>query len=284
VTRALEDTTVAAHGRSISRSRPPKLELRGLGLSFGTLEVLRDLNLHAREHEFVSILGPSGSGKSTTFSALIGGATPSTGEVLVDGAPLGERRDQFAYMPQKDALFPWRRIIDNLTLGLEVQGVRRADARRQVEPLLETFGLAGFERAYPFQLSGGMRQRAALLRTVVQNRSVLLLDEPFGALDALTRTEMQQFIEGLWERFRWTVLLITHDVREAIFLSDRIYVYSHRPATVVTTVEVALPRPRTLELLATPEFARIEGELLQTLLRTQGTHAASPTPTHGEIE
>jgi len=245
----------------------PRLEIRGLAKSFGDLEVLRDLHLRADQGEFVSILGPSGSGKSTTFSILTGATRPDAGEVLVDGRPLREAgRAPFAFMPQKDVLFPWRRIMANLTLGLEVQGVPRAQARKRVEPLLERFGLAGFERAYPAQLSGGMRQRAALLRTVVQEREVLLLDEPFGALDALTRTEMQRWLETMWERDRWTVLLITHDVREAVFLSDRIYVLSARPATVVREVEVPLERPRTLQTLADPRVARIEAELLASLL------------------
>jgi ABC-type nitrate/sulfonate/bicarbonate transport system ATPase subunit len=244
----------------------PKLAIRGLNVSFGALEVLHDLSLSAREGEFVSILGPSGSGKSTTFAVLNRAVRPSAGELLLDGQPLPDRPGDFAYMPQQDALLPWRRVIDNLTLGLEVQGIRRREARTRVEPLLGAFGLDGFEQAYPFQLSGGMRQRAALLRTVVQQRSVLLLDEPFGALDALTRAEMQRWVEGVWEQFKWTVLLITHDVREAIFLSDRIYVFSKRPATVVAEVEVSLPRPRTLETLTDPVFTTIEAKLLAQLL------------------
>jgi ABC-type nitrate/sulfonate/bicarbonate transport system ATPase subunit len=234
--------------------------------SFGDLEVIDDLSLSVQEHEFVSILGPSGSGKSTTLSVLTGAISPNAGEILVDGRPWARSQDRFAYMPQNDALLPWRRIIDNLTLGLEVRGLRRTQARRQVAPLLEIFGLTGFERAYPFQLSGGMRQRAALLRTVVQDRDVLLLDEPFGALDALTRARMQSWIEGVRERYRWTVLLITHDVREAIFLSDRIYVFSARPATVLSCIEVPLPHPRTISMISDPVFARIETELLDTLL------------------
>ena len=249
-----------------------KLAVRDLHVSFGELEVVRDLSLGAREGELVSILGPSGSGKSTTFSVLTGQTTARAGEVLVDGVPLAGRADAFAYMPQKDALLPWRRIMDNLTLGLEVQGVRRRDARARVEPLLDQFGLRGFERAYPFQLSGGMRQRAALLRTVVQEREVLLLDEPFGALDALTRADMQRWLEGMRRRFGWTIVLITHDVREAVFLSDRIHVLSPRPATVVRTVEVDLPHPRSLETIADPAFGRIETELLSALL------GAEPTP------
>ncbi len=246
-----------------------KLEIRGLNRSFDGAPVLKDLSLDVKEGEFVSILGPSGSGKSTTFSVLTGALAPSSGEVLVDGEPLAERPGRFAYMPQKDALLPWRRVLDNATLGLEVAGVRRKDARRRVEPLLETFGLAGYERSYPAQLSGGMRQRVALLRTVVQEREILLLDEPFGALDALTRARMQQWIERVWEKYRWTVLLITHDVREAIFLSDRVYVFSPRPATVVKSLEVDLPRPRNLETFSEPAFARIEAELLHTLLEEE---------------
>jgi ABC-type nitrate/sulfonate/bicarbonate transport system ATPase subunit len=249
--------------------------ISGLHVSFGGLKVVEALTLEAREGELVSILGPSGSGKSTTFGVLTGAVAPDRGTISVDGAPLGGRRDAFAFMPQKDALLPWRRIIDNLTLGLEVQGLSRKAARAKVTPLIGDFGLAGFERAYPFQLSGGMRQRAALLRTVVQDRPVLLLDEPFGALDALTRADMQRWLEGMRRQFGWTILLITHDVREAVFLSDRIHVLSPRPATVVRTVEVDLPHPRSLETVADPAFGRIETDLLSALL-----NSPQPASTH----
>jgi ABC-type nitrate/sulfonate/bicarbonate transport system ATPase subunit len=244
----------------------PKLALRGLSKSFGALEVLRDLSLEAHAGEFVAILGPSGCGKSTAFSILTGGTPASSGEVLVDGAVSSGVTGAFAYMPQADALLPWRRVLDNATLGLEVRGLSRREARERVRPLLATFGLDGFESAYPFQLSGGMRQRTALLRTVVQECDVLLLDEPFGALDALTRTEMQRWLETVWERFRWTVLLVTHDVREAVYLADRIYVLSPRPGTVVAELAVPLPRPRTLATLADPVFAELETQLLAQLL------------------
>ena len=254
----------------------PKLELRGLSKSFGALEVLRDLSLEAHAGEFVAILGPSGCGKSTAFSVLTGGTAAGGGDILVDGNSRAVPAGHFAYMPQSDALLPWRRLLDNATLGLEVRGMPRAQARERVRPLLETFGLAGFERAYPFQLSGGMRQRAALLRTVVQECEVMLLDEPFGALDALTRTEMQRWLEGVWERFRWTVLLITHDVREAVFLADRIYVLSPRPATVVAELAVPLPRPRTLATLGDPQFAQLETELLARLLSRPSQESAIP--------
>jgi ABC-type nitrate/sulfonate/bicarbonate transport system ATPase subunit len=178
-------------------AHPAKLELRGLGKRFGELEVLRDLWLEARAGEFVAILGPSGCGKSTALSILTGGTPASAGEVLVDGVAGELRPGRFAYMPQSDALLPWRRVLDNATLGLEVRGTSRREARERVRPLLPAFGLEGFEDAWPFQLSGGMRQRAALLRTVVQECEVLLLDEPFGALDALTRAEMQRWLQSV---------------------------------------------------------------------------------------
>ncbi len=241
----------------------PKLELRALSARFGDLEVLRDLSLEARAGEFVAILGPSGCGKSTAFSILTGSTPASGGEVLVDGNAATGAAGRFAYMPQADALLPWRRVLDNATLGLEVRGMTRGEARERVRPLLPTFGLDGFERAYPFELSGGMRQRAALLRTVVQGCGVLLLDEPFGALDALTRSEMQRWLESVWAQFRWTVLLVTHDVREAVFLADRIYVLSPRPGAVVAELAVPLPRPREL---TDPRIAELETELLAHLL------------------
>jgi ABC-type nitrate/sulfonate/bicarbonate transport system ATPase subunit len=243
---------------------PPRLELAGLEKQFGSTAVLDGVSLHVREGEFVSILGPSGAGKSTLFQLLIGGVAADRGAIRFDGAPLEPGAGRFAFMPQRDALMPWRRILDNATLGLEVQGMKRSAARARVAPLLAEFGLDGFENHYPAQLSGGMRQRAALLRTVVQERDMLLLDEPFGALDALTRTGMQRWLETMWKRHRWTALLITHDVREAVYLSDRIYVLSPRPARVLHEFHVPLPRPRGGTGLA--QASAIEAAILQTLL------------------
>ena len=194
------------------------------------------------------------------------------GEIAFDGRPLDPASRPFAFMPQRDALMPWRRVLDNATLGLEIAGVPRSKARARVAPLMPRFGLAGFERHWPAQLSGGMRQRAALLRTVVQERRMMLLDEPFGALDALTRTRMQRWLEERWAAARWTTLLVTHDVREAVCLSDRIYVLSPRPARVVREFAVPLPRPR-LARGVPPEAHALEGEILQILLDPEGeTH------------
>ncbi len=239
------------------------LELNHVSVTLGDTAVLNDINLHVAEGEFVSILGPSGAGKSTIFR-LLTGTLP-----LQDGAITGAGQNSFAFMPQRDALMPWRRIIDNLTLGLEVQGVPRKKARAQVTLLLEDFGLECFTSHYPAQLSGGMRQRAALLRTIVQGRPVQLLDEPFGALDALTRTQMQTWFEARWQAARWTTLLVTHDVREAVALSDRIYVLSRRPAHVIAEITVPIPRPRLGRPICAQVHA-IEAQLLETLLDQTG--------------
>ena len=250
-----------------------RLELRHVRKAFGGLDVLAGISLCVGAGEFVSILGPSGAGKSTLFQ-LLTGAQHGEGEMFFDGAPLDDYGRHFAFMPQRDALMPWRRILDNTTLGLEVQGVRRKAARARVAPLFAEFGLAGFERHFPAQLSGGMRQRAALLRTVVQERDMLLLDEPFGALDALTRAAMQRWLEAMWRSHRWTALLITHDVREAVLLSDRIYVFSARPARIVSEIAVSLPRPRTTDANVTREAAVLEAGILDTLL---GATAPQPS-------
>jgi ABC-type nitrate/sulfonate/bicarbonate transport system ATPase subunit len=239
-----------------------RLELRGIAKAFGDLPVLGDVSLSVGKGEFVSILGPSGSGKSTIFKLLTGALHTDAGAISFDGMPLHPHHRPFAFMPQRDALMDWRRIIDNTTLGLEIQGMRRAAARRRVAPLFAEFGLSGFEHHYPAQLSGGMRQRAALLRTVVQDKDMLLLDEPFGALDALTRAEMQLWLETMWARHKWTALLVTHDVREAVLLSDRIYVLSARPARVISEVAVPLPRPRRTGAAV----AAIEAGILDLLL------------------
>jgi ABC-type nitrate/sulfonate/bicarbonate transport system ATPase subunit len=241
-----------------------RLELRHVRKRFGDLDVLADISLSVGAGEFVSILGPSGAGKSTLFQ-LLTGALRGEGDMLFDGAALDDP-SHFAFMPQRDALMPWRRIIDNTTLGLEVQGIGRKAARARVAPLFEEFGLAGFEQHYPAQLSGGMRQRAALLRTVVQERDMLLLDEPFGALDALTRAGMQRWLETMWRHHSWTALLITHDVREAVYLSDRIYVLSARPARIISEIKVPLPRPRGQGGDAARQAGALEAEILDTLL------------------
>jgi ABC-type nitrate/sulfonate/bicarbonate transport system ATPase subunit len=243
------------------------LRLDRLTKAYGDLPVLDGVSLTVASGELVAVVGPSGCGKSTLFDVVAGLERPDTGRVLVDGADATGRTDAFAYMPQQDLLFPWRTVLDNTTLGLEVAGMRRRAARERARPLFAEFGLDGFEGVRPDELSGGMRQRAALLRTVVQDRPVLLLDEPFGALDALTRTEMQVWLSRMRARFDWTVLLVTHDVREAVLLADRVVVLAPRPTSVRRVVTVDLPRPRDVSVITDPAFVAAEAQLLGALVR-----------------
>jgi ABC-type nitrate/sulfonate/bicarbonate transport system ATPase subunit len=245
------------------------IQINGLTKSFPAdgerLEVLGGISINVNPGEFVSVLGPSGCGKSTIFSLLAGIEQPDGGEIVISGQPAGPERP-FAWMPQRDVLLPWRSVRDNVALGAEVAaGKAKAEARATADALLAEFDLADFADSRPFQLSGGMRQRAALARTVAQGRGVLLLDEPFGALDSLTRTELQLWLEQIRAREQWTVVLITHDVREAVLLSDRVYVLSERPATVVTEMEIDLPRPRNVDTLGNPRAAELETQLLHAL-------------------
>lgn len=235
------------------------LELKDISRAFDGRQVLDRVSFDVEPGEFVSLIGPSGAGKSTLFNIIAGLDTPDSGQVRFDGTT--------AYMPQKDLLFPWRTIEANAALGLEVQGVPKKEARARAREWFPQFGLEGFEKALPFQLSGGMRQRAALLRTVVQEKSTLLLDEPFGALDSLTRSDLQTWLQGMWAEHDWTAMLITHDVREAIMLSDRIVVLNPRPASVREIITVDLPRPRGTEVLSSPAFGELERRILEHLQR-----------------
>jgi ABC-type nitrate/sulfonate/bicarbonate transport system ATPase subunit len=236
------------------------------------IQALDALDLEVADGEFVSVIGPSGCGKSTLFNILAGLEEPSAGVVRLDGAAVRGRQllGKVGYMPQRDLLMPWRTILDNTILGLQAGGMKRTQARRRAMAWFPVFGLAGFEGRRPEELSGGMRQRAALLRTFLAGREVILLDEPFGALDSLTRAEMQQWLTGIWEEHRKTILLITHDVDEALFLSDRVYVLSPRPGRVVLALQVDLPRPRRYELITTEPYVEHKQQLLQHLGMTVG--------------
>ena len=242
-----------------------RLEVRGLSKSYGATRALDGVDLVAEPGELLAVLGPSGSGKSTLFQILAGLEEPSAGEVLVDGEVLVERLGRCAFMPQRDGLLAFKRVLDNVTLGLELRGLKRADARRRALPLLERFGLGEWADAWPWQLSGGMRHRAAFLRTVLMERPAMLLDEPFGALDGITRAELQEWLLEVWQEVGATVLLITHDVSEAAFLADRVCVLSPRPGRVAAVVEVPLGRPRPPELRRTPAFAEVERRLREAL-------------------
>ena len=247
----------------------PKLELRSVGKAFHangmTVQALENISLSVMPGEFLTVIGPSGSGKSTLFNLITGLLEPDSGDILVEGVVDVGRAGHFGYMPQRDLLLPWRSVLDNVIIPLELRGVPRADARTRARQMLPMFGLENFAEGYPSLLSGGMRQRAALLRTILTERDTLLLDEPFGALDALTRRELQDWLLGVWQQFRQTMVFITHDVEEALYLGDRVVVLSARPGRVAHTLTVDLPRPRRRGMIALPQFGRQMAELLASL-------------------
>ncbi len=254
-------------------SGTPKLVVQGVTKVYRdgrhNLAVLQPIDLTVDDGEFVTIIGPSGCGKSTLFNIVAGIDEPSAGHISIDGASGTTRAGRFGYMPQQPLLLPWRTVEENVMLGLDVRHVPRKQALEQAHELLKRFGLVEFARTYPATLSGGMRQRVALLRTVLFNASFLLLDEPLGALDALTRLSLQMWLLDLWQSLRASVLFITHDVREAILLSDRIYVLSARPAQVLRVVDVDLPRPRQQAHLTLEQSIKLEQELVALLLKEQ---------------
>ena len=243
------------------------LQISSLSKIFGgrlPLRALDSVSLQVESGAFVSIVGPSGCGKSTLFNLIAGIEAPSTGEIAVQGKQDSEgRRLLCGYMFQKDLLFPWRNILDNAALGLEVSGVcSLAEARKRARELLSRFGLDGFEDHRPSELSGGMRQRVALLRTLLLGRPLLLLDEPFASLDALTRRELQSWLRTTWRSGSEAALLVTHDVREAVLLSDHVYVMSPRPGRIVAEVEVQRGPDGVLDAL---RAARSEEAVLRAL-------------------
>lgn len=252
---------------------PPKLCVQELTKVYQRgrqrVEAIASLDLTVSEGEFVTVIGPSGSGKSTLFNIIAGIEEPTSGIVAIDGDADAKRAGKTGYMLQQPLLLPWRSVEENVMLGLDVRRVPRKKAQEEARKLLKRFGLAEFAQHYPATLSGGMRQRVALLRTILFNHSFLLLDEPFGALDALTRLSLQVWLLDLWQSFHSSVLFITHDVREAILLSDRIYVLSARPARVLRVVEVDLPRPRKPEQLALGQAVTLEQELIALLMKEQ---------------
>jgi ABC-type nitrate/sulfonate/bicarbonate transport system ATPase subunit len=246
-----------------------KLLIDDLSMKFttpaGVFHALDHVSLAVPQGCFVSLIGPSGCGKSTIFNIVAGLQEPSQGRVMIDGVDATGTIGRVGYMLQKDLLLPWRTLTDNIILGMEIQGVPLAEARARALPLLRRYGLAGFENAYPNTLSGGMRQRAALLRTLLFDTDVILLDEPFGALDAQTKLRMQEWLLQLWGDFGKTVVFVTHDVEEAIFLSDEVHVMGTRPGRVIDTIPVTLPRPRTRACTTSPEFIAMKERCLHLL-------------------
>jgi NitT/TauT family transport system ATP-binding protein len=232
----------------------PKLAVAHLSKKFDDLEVLRDINAEVHRGEFISIVGPSGCGK-TTFLRIVGGLeTGATGEVRLDGRKIEGPGADRGFVFQQDNLLPWRRVLANVEIGPEIGGWRNSEQRVKTLELLKLVGLAGFENYYPRQLSGGMRQRVNLARALAVDPEVLLMDEPFSALDAQTREIMQTELMRVWEEGRKTVLFVTHQIDEAVYLSDRVFVFARRPGRINEIIDIDLPRPRPLSLKRTPEF------------------------------
>jgi ABC-type nitrate/sulfonate/bicarbonate transport system ATPase subunit len=253
----------------MSVSVAPKLKVDHVSMTFrtraGDFAALAPVTLSIPQGRFVSLIGPSGCGKSTIFNIIAGLLEPTGGRVLIDGVDATGTIGRVGYMLQKDLLLPWRTVLDNVILGMEIQAVPLRRARERALPLLRRYGLSGFEYLYPSALSGGMRQRAALLRTLLFDTEVILLDEPFGALDAQTKLQMQEWLMALWSDFGKTVLFVTHDVEEAIYLSDELHVMGTRPGRIIASISVNLPRPRVRTSALTPEFLVIKERCLELL-------------------
>lgn len=230
------------------------------------VRALDNIDLRIAPGEFVSVLGPSGCGKSTILSAIAGFMAVSAGEVRVDAQRIAAPGPDRGVVFQQHTLFPWKTVLNNVEFGLKMRGVPRAERRETAREILGHVGLSEFLDHYPHQLSGGMQQRVALARVLVNRPRVLLMDEPFCALDAQTRLQMQQMLLALWHELHMTVVFVTHDVDEAVFLSDRVIVLTPRPARIKREIAVRLPRPRTPEVLTSPEFTQLKRETLSLLL------------------
>mgnify|MGYP001186909619 FL=1 len=229
------------------------------------LKILDGVDLSIQKSEIISVLGPSGCGKSTLLNIIAGLDEPDEGDININGLDFDSRLGSVGYMQQKDLLLPWRSVKDNVILGLEIKGVSKRKSYKMVEPYFQSFGLSGFESNYPHTLSGGMKQRASFLRTVMTEPDILLLDEPFSALDALNRSRLQMWLLDLLDGIQQTVLLVTHDVDEAIMLSDRIYVMTSRPGRINSVEKVPYSRPRDREIVNDSSFVELKSKILSFL-------------------
>jgi len=250
-----------------------RIEVRGLSKSFqlgtSSIEAVRDVSFGVRRGEFVALLGPSGSGKTTVLNMIATLVRPSSGDILIDGRPIvaGQATPNVGYVFQRDTLFPWRTVADNIGYGLQLAGVAERERKQRIAACVEQAGLKGFEQAYPSALSGGMRQRAALMRTLIVEPQILLMDEPFGALDTHTKIDMHEVLLRIWEREQQTVLFVTHDLGEALTLADRIILFSARPGRIKDMFEVDFARPR--DAVKVRETARY-AELFQHIWHSLG--------------
>jgi NitT/TauT family transport system ATP-binding protein len=255
------------------------IDVRNMGVTFGNddsrVVAVKDVSLNVQPGEFVSLIGPSGCGKSTLLSIVAGFVKPTLGEATLDGRPIMKPGSERGVVFQQYSLFPWLTVRKNVEFGLKMAGVELGKRNVTARSLLDLAGLLSFENHYPDQLSGGMKQRIGIIRALATSPQVLLMDEPFGALDTQTRVVMQEILTNIWQQFRISVLFITHDIEESIFLSDRIYVMTARPGRIKAEIKVPLPRPRNAAMTDTPEFMNLVQEL-KGLIREESLAAMAP--------
>ena len=260
----------------MNEERMGEIAINGVGVTFTArgelVEAVSTVDMHVKPGEFVSIIGPSGCGKSTLLNIVAGFVKPTSGTVLLDGAGIKGPGSDRGVVFQQYSLFPWLTVRKNVEFGLKMKGITAAQRETQARTLLGLAGLLAFENHYPDQLSGGMKQRVGIVRALATSPQVLLMDEPFGALDAQTRTVMQEILTNMWQQFLISVLFVTHDIEESIFLSDRIYVMTARPGRIKAEIVVPLPRPRTPEMIYTPEFIGLVQQL-KALIREESLAA-----------
>ena len=242
-----------------------KLKASNITVSFDGVNIIEDVSIHLEEGEIVSLLGVSGSGKTTLFNVLSGLNVPDSGSVLLDGEDITGKSGKMSYMLQKDLLLSHYTVLDNVSLPLIVKGEKKKLAREKAAEHFEFFGLDGTEKKYPHQLSGGMRQRAAFLRTYLASEGVALLDEPFSALDTITKTAVHQWYLDIMKEIKLSSLIVTHDIDEAILLSDRIYILSGKPGKISDEIIVTLPKPRNNSLIMSEEFMAIKRKLVEKI-------------------
>ncbi|MHA6789638.1 ABC transporter ATP-binding protein [Pseudomonas bijieensis] len=259
---------------SVMQTPEGRIDIRQLSIVLGqgaqAFEAVQGLDCQIEAGQFVCVLGPSGCGKSTLLGALAGHLQPRTGSLNVDGLSVCGPSPQRGMVFQQHTLFPWRTVRDNVAFGLKMRGLGKVERHRAADEILALVGLEGFAGHWPDQLSGGMQQRVEIARVLVNRPRLLLMDEPFGALDALTRLNMQELLLDIWTRIRTTVVFVTHDIDEALFLADRLLVMSPRPGRIIEDLRLDFPRPRTTALVTRPEFSRLKRHCLDLLRHEDG--------------
>lgn len=246
-----------------------EIQIRDLCLHLGKgekrFQALDNINIHIQPGEFVCLLGPSGCGKSTLLGALAGHLPFSSGDLLVDNEGVSKPHPDRGLVFQHHTLFPWKSVIENISFGLKMKGVSPQEREVQAQRMIDLVGLTGFEQKFPAELSGGMQQRVEIARVLINQPKVLLMDEPFGALDAQTRIHMQQLLLDIWQEIQTTVLFITHDIDEALYLADRVLIMSHRPGRIIDEIPLNFARPRDIEIVTSTEFMTLKKHCMQAL-------------------